>query len=788
MIRRSINTISISKGRRSSRSRVIEGQHVLGAFFIRRADKCLSLVYLPLILVSFYGATDMGGQAGIRGYLIQTLICVLDSVSDDSKWLEVTLEPSHLGDKVDILWSYGSSSKVVQVRSSQNQIGLADAQRWAKELEDSVAADQYELRLVGPSALAVTKLQRFGKVSIPAPQPLNISTLIAEASHKLDIYIRRSIGHVTTPDNREQIVERMLSRFSYLSTEGRSVKRCEFDDILKSMTIEGLTDTQFRIGSVVPNFTARENEVRQVVEALTHNDSQRVACAIRGMGGVGKTSIAIKAAHVLREEFYPSAVIVNFNGLTESPLNAIEAMAHINQQLIPGLQIKSNIESTFRALMSSTKAIIILDNVISESQIEPILHIETASAYIVTSRNTIACDGLVNVQVDLMNELDSLVMLRAICGEKGSNEELLQIAQLCGYLPLALRVAGDFLRLHSNWTCKRYTIMLKDLSTRLKWLSRKEGDNEVQAVLALSAFELCRNNADAAACWQCMSVFPGDFDEFAAAVICGLFKDNDIDEHAILSCLTTLYERSLLHFNDVTNRYTIHDLFKPIAEQVFKCGYIHELGNSSDARLRSARNRYFKLYTITMSDRQEVFKIADVISARISAKHADNPDVALPDFDKNASPKELITLVIDKMKQIDVNEKEELLKVNPDLSNLGKLTEMTLEKIHDGTMTESELVSIVSGVMAFADRLIDNVSKNHEILRHEKFNELKTIIDSSQYGNFQMGLAELCELMHDYETAIQHAAKAVDNYTVFAPEKVARVQGKITEWKKYIEE
>jgi len=63
----------------------------------------------------------MGGNAGIRGYLIQTIICVLDTLEADNLWTSVTLEPLDESEKVDIRWKYANDVvKLCQVKSSEN--------------------------------------------------------------------------------------------------------------------------------------------------------------------------------------------------------------------------------------------------------------------------------------------------------------------------------------------------------------------------------------------------------------------------------------------------------------------------------------------------------------------------------------------------------------------------------------------------------------------------------------------------------------------------------------------
>ena len=77
-----------------------------------------------------------GGQPAIRGFLVQTLIALLEAVKDKPPWISVTLEPNLTSDKVDILWEYRDGSrKAVQVKSSQNPFSKAEVQQWAAELK-----------------------------------------------------------------------------------------------------------------------------------------------------------------------------------------------------------------------------------------------------------------------------------------------------------------------------------------------------------------------------------------------------------------------------------------------------------------------------------------------------------------------------------------------------------------------------------------------------------------------------------------------------------------------------
>ena len=131
-----------------------------------------------------------GGPVAIRGYLVQTFAALLDALDADTDWLTVTLEPNHVSEKIDILWQYPGRTKAVQVKSSINPFEDADVKQWARDLETSRDADEYELRLVGtPSKPAVARARSLGKVGVPSPQPLDLTDFKQRAAHMLERFL-----------------------------------------------------------------------------------------------------------------------------------------------------------------------------------------------------------------------------------------------------------------------------------------------------------------------------------------------------------------------------------------------------------------------------------------------------------------------------------------------------------------------------------------------------------------------------------------------------------------------
>jgi len=177
----------------------------------------------------------MGGREAIRGFAVQTLICLLDSLWADRQWKTVTLEPDSDNDKVDIHWKYDDGSTCAQqVKSSKNQIGKGEVVAWCKELKDSRAADKYQLMLAGPIAAAVLVEAPFDGVEVPTPTSMDTLALLDQAITKVDRYLTaRSIEPLPLL-LRESLIYELVARMLQAAVHGRSMPREEFDGWLLS--------------------------------------------------------------------------------------------------------------------------------------------------------------------------------------------------------------------------------------------------------------------------------------------------------------------------------------------------------------------------------------------------------------------------------------------------------------------------------------------------------------------------------------------------------------------------
>ena len=182
--------------------------------------------------------TGMSGQAGNRGYLIQALVTVLEAVTDDQAWTALALEPNLDSEKIDVVWYYPNATKVVQIKSSQNQITVPKVRAWADDFKASLPGAQHELRLIGPVSDGVPKMREHDSVLIPNPQPLHLESLIHQAAHKLDLYLHGRNFPPYSPRSRELVVQGLVIKLEVYATNGAPITREAFDTMLRTWITE----------------------------------------------------------------------------------------------------------------------------------------------------------------------------------------------------------------------------------------------------------------------------------------------------------------------------------------------------------------------------------------------------------------------------------------------------------------------------------------------------------------------------------------------------------------------
>ncbi|WBB78043.1 BTAD domain-containing putative transcriptional regulator [Micromonospora sp. WMMD882] len=235
------------------------------------------------------------------------------------------------------------------------------------------------------------------------------------------------------------------------------------------------------------DFTGRHKLVTEIRDVVTVDDPgpdhRGVAplAVVTGPGGVGKTSLAVHVAHSLVDRFPDGQLYADLGGLSTTPERPAEVLDRFLRALgVAGAAIPDNLTermALYRSRLAGRRVLILLDNAADEAQVASLLPNTAGCAVIVTSRarlGTLA--GTHEVDVDALTAEQSVALLRQIVGERILAEpvEVEELARLCGWLPLALRIAGARLASRPHWRVSRLVERLRDRSHLLDELVHRD--------------------------------------------------------------------------------------------------------------------------------------------------------------------------------------------------------------------------------------------------------------------------------------------------------------------------
>ena len=244
----------------------------------------------------------------------------------------------------------------------------------------------------------------------------------------------------------------------------------------------------------IEDFTGRQGqlEVLRAQLACHRSEPAGVVAGVVGKAGVGKTALAVHVAHQVRPDFPDGQLYVNLRGAETHALAPAEVLGRFLRALgVEGGCLPDDVESRaglYRSLLADRRMLVVLDNAAGEAQVRPLLPAGAGNAVLVTSRARLA--GLTLAQVIDLGVLparQAVELLGKIAGDgrvAAEPEAAAQIAALCGYLPLALRIVGARLAVKPHWQIQRLAGRLGAHHRRLDELT--VGDLEVRASFALS--------------------------------------------------------------------------------------------------------------------------------------------------------------------------------------------------------------------------------------------------------------------------------------------------------------
>ncbi|CAL9440160.1 Regulatory protein AfsR [Streptomyces sp. enrichment culture] len=318
-----------------------------------------------------------------------------------------------------------------------------------------------------------------------------------------------------------------------------------------------------QLPAAVPDFTGRAAFVTDLGRQLAASGGGVMAVsAVAGIGGVGKTTLAVQVAHAAREQFPDGQLYVDLQGAGSSPrepeavLGAFLRALGVADSAIPdGIAERSGL---FRSLLDGRRVLALLDNARDAAQVRPLLPGTPGCAALVTSRiRMVDLAGAHLVDLDVMSPEEALTLFTRIVGRErvgAERDAAMDVVGACGFLPLAIRIAAARLASRRTWTVSVLARKLSDERRRLDEL--QAGDQAVAATFELGYGQLENEQARA---FRLLGLTEGpDISVAAAASLL------DREVHTTEDLLESLVDTSLLE-SAAPGRYRFHDLVRLFA-------------------------------------------------------------------------------------------------------------------------------------------------------------------------------------------------------------------------------
>ncbi len=332
------------------------------------------------------------------------------------------------------------------------------------------------------------------------------------------------------------------------------------------------------------DFVGRHDEIKELVAAVQRGGV--TISGLRGQGGIGKTELAYKLAEILKPGYPDGQIYLDLKGIRhegdrpdQTPLTPAHAMAHVIWSYDNAVQLPDDdarLQALYQTVLTGKRALLLMDNARDKDQVEPLTP-PPGCVMLVTSRQGFTLAGLLAKDLDILPPDRSRELLLTIAPRIGDRAD--ELAQLCGYLPEALRNAASFIKTRSDFSPDNFLNRMRDAQQRLKLTG-------VELSLTTSSELL---NPDLRFLWYQLAVFPDSFDRPAAAALWEVQPDAAQDT---LSDLSSKY--SLIEWN--AERYRLHDLARD-----FTASYLE------DPTRAGAQNRHAAYYKNVLADADRLY-------------------------------------------------------------------------------------------------------------------------------------------------------------------------------------
>jgi tetratricopeptide (TPR) repeat protein len=351
----------------------------------------------------------------------------------------------------------------------------------------------------------------------------------------------------------------------------------------------------------IGGFSGRTTVLDKLDELLipqSDTDSGPGVVVVHGIGGVGKTTLAVHWAHRAVGAFPDGQLYLNLRGYGPTePMTVASALDTLLRGLgVPSDQIPTDAEARtnlLRSMLADRRMLLLLDNAHDADQVRPLLPGAGASCVIVTSRNQlrglVAREGAQRIAVDLLDPPESISLLATVLEQREvefGSESLAELASLCGHLPLALAIAAERASVAVETGPAEIVDEIREHQARLDVLELGDESTDVRAVFAWSYQAL---DVDTARLFRLLGLHPAhDTSLPGASALAGTSPAK------VRRLLDRLVDINLLQQRR-GGRYELHDLLRV---------YAAELAQQIDppADREAALSRYINWHILSASN------------------------------------------------------------------------------------------------------------------------------------------------------------------------------------------
>ncbi|MFI1507808.1 AfsR/SARP family transcriptional regulator [Streptomyces sp. NPDC020597] len=325
------------------------------------------------------------------------------------------------------------------------------------------------------------------------------------------------------------------------------------------------------------HFSGREEQLAELTRCLLGKDAPNeggagaavAVSAVSGTAGVGKTALVVRWAHQARQAFPDGQLYVDLRGYDpDEPVSAAQALAGFLTALgVSGQDIPLRLDeraARYRTAVDGRRLLVLLDNAASAAQVRPLLPGSPTCKVVITSRDSLASlvsvHGAHRVVLDVLAPHEAHALLRALIGPRADTDRAAAtaLAEQCGSLPLALRVAAELVLSRPEEPLAHLVEELRDHRRRLDVLDSGDGDPRA-AVRAVFSWSYDRLPEPEAHLFRLLGLHPGpDTDAHSAAALVGETVERTRRSLAALS-------RAHLVHRSGPGRHGMHDLLRAYA-------------------------------------------------------------------------------------------------------------------------------------------------------------------------------------------------------------------------------